>query len=393
MGSDPYVQGNMDSITRNDIRRLINGEQEPCVSIYLPTHRAGVDTLQDPIRLKNLLRETEQQLKERGSQPSAIGDLLQPLQQLVDQREFWQHQADGLALFSSLGFFRRYRVPFTVPELTVAADRFHLKPLLPAMEASKRFYILALSQNKARVYEASRQGMVELEIPDMPESPASSLRTSGTERQLQSHTAGHRSNTRRFAIFHGQGAVEEDRKQFLLSYFRGVDEALRRESGDERIPIVLAAVDYLCPIYRQASSNPSLLSEEIHGNPAGLSTGELHRVAWNLASSHFREDRLKAVDEYHQLWHTQRTSKDLPAIVTAARQGRVKILFVAVGIQEWGHIDLSSAEVVQAGDRTPRDQDLLNLAAVETFAGGGIVYALPSDEVPGRGPIAAVFRY
>lgn len=317
----------MDPISGSDLRQLIDVEHEACVSIYLPTHRAGADTLQDPIRLKNLIREAEQRLEERGAEPPAIRDLWEPLRELVDQ---WQHQADGLAIFRSPDIFCRYRVSFPVPELAVVATRFHLKPLLPATEGNQRFYLLALSQDGSRLYEANRHGIAEMEVPEMPEGPM----TRGAERQLQSHTVGGRSSRPRFAIFHGHSAGEVDRNQALLPYVRQVDETVRKRPGDEHVPLVLAAVDYLCPIYRQASSNPNLLREEIHGNPTSFTSEGLHQGAWSIASSHFQEDRNKAVDEYHQLWHTQRTSKDLPAIVTASRQGRVKVLFVAVGVQE-----------------------------------------------------------
>jgi hypothetical protein len=56
-------------------------------------------------------------------------------------------------------------------------------------------------------------------------------------------------------------------------------------------------------------------------------------------------------------------------------------------------VDPSSAEVVQGEQRSAQDQDLLNVAAMETFVAGGTVYAVPPDEVPGRGSVAAVFRY
>jgi hypothetical protein len=383
----------MDPISKSELRELMDVEQEPCVSICFPTHRAGVDTLQDPIRLKNLIREAERRLEGRGDQAPLIRDVLEPLRELVDEHEFWQHQADGLVLFRSRDIFRRYRVSFPVPELAVVARGFHMKPLLPAVEANHRFYVLGLSQEAAKVYEANQQSITGMEMPEMPQSPFASPGERGAQRQLQSHTGDRRSPGRRTAIFHGHGAGEEDRKQVLLSYFRHVEEAVRRRLDGDKGPVVLAAVDYLCPIYRQASSNPDLLSEEIHGNPNSFTAEELHRLAWGIVSSHFQQIRDKAADEYHQLWHTQRASKDLPTIVAAARQGRVKALFVAVGVQEWGHMDPLSAEIVRSKDPSTQDQDLLNVAAMETFIAGGTVYAVPADEVPGRGSVAAVFRY
>lgn len=56
-------------------------------------------------------------------------------------------------------------------------------------------------------------------------------------------------------------------------------------------------------------------------------------------------------------------------------------------------MDSSTAEVIQAEQRTPQDQDLLNAAAMQTFIAGGTVCAAPPGEVPGRGSVAAIFRY
>ncbi|MEY4520414.1 MAG: hypothetical protein RLZZ499_3014, partial [Cyanobacteriota bacterium] len=52
---------------------------------------------QDPIRFKNLLRQAEEQLIDRGLRGQDAKDLLQSVQAL-DDYEFWQHQSDGLAV-------------------------------------------------------------------------------------------------------------------------------------------------------------------------------------------------------------------------------------------------------------------------------------------------------
>jgi len=237
------------------------------------------------------------------------------------------------------------------------------------------------------------EGLSEVEVPDMPVSPYSGPALAGVQRELQSHVVAGGGSSRRFAAFHGRSSEEEDRKKILLSYFRRVDQAVRRHLNGEQAPIVLAGVDYLCPLYRQASSSPLLLPGEIHGTPKGIAAEELHRRAWGIAWAHFQDIHRTAADEYYQLWHTRRASNDLAATVNAARQGRVKILFVALGVQEWGHFDPRSSEVVRDETRLMGDQDLLNLAATQTIASRGTVYTVPPAEVPGHGSVAAVFRY
>jgi hypothetical protein len=50
----------MNTSKREDLMELISEQKGICVSIYMPTHRAGSETQQDPIRLKNLLKEAEE---------------------------------------------------------------------------------------------------------------------------------------------------------------------------------------------------------------------------------------------------------------------------------------------------------------------------------------------
>jgi hypothetical protein len=56
----------MEVPSKTDLRQLVNNASAPCVSLYLPTHRAGPETQQDPIRLKNLLRKAESGLQAEG---------------------------------------------------------------------------------------------------------------------------------------------------------------------------------------------------------------------------------------------------------------------------------------------------------------------------------------
>jgi len=41
----------------------------------------------------------------------------------------------------------------------------------------------------------------------------------------------------------------------------------------------------------------------------------------------------------------------------------------------------------------PGDEDLLDVAAIQTVLNSGTVYAVKAEEVPGGGPAAALFRY
>ena len=121
----------MDLLEKNELKRLIQRGEGPCISIYMPTHRMFPGTKQDPIRFKNLLREAEKRLNEIGIRSVEATKLLKPAKSLIKNGLFWQYQADGLATFISSDLFYYHRLPLKFDELLVVTDRFHIKPLLP----------------------------------------------------------------------------------------------------------------------------------------------------------------------------------------------------------------------------------------------------------------------
>jgi Bacterial archaeo-eukaryotic release factor family 7 len=387
----------MDIVTREDLNELVERQAGPCLSIYQPTHRVGPDTRtyaqQDPIRFKNLLREAEQRLTASGLRSREAEDLLEPARRLLDDPVFWQYQSDGLAVFLATGTVRTFRVPLRFDELVVVAPSFHVKPLLALLTGDGLFYVLALSQNEIRLLAGTRDHMGEVELPGAPPSLAEALRYDDPERQLQFHTGTSAGGDRRAAMFHGHGTGIDDAKGNLLRFFQQVDRALVNLIGDASVPLVLAAVDYLMPIYREANTRPVLLGEGIAGNPEGLRADELHARAWPLVEPQFRRGREEATARYLELKGTGRTSNEVREVVPAAWDGRVDVLFVAVGVRIWGTF-ASDTRTIEIGDEAPgQSEDVLNLAAIHTVLNRGTVYAVPPAEMPDETPAAAVLRY
>ncbi|HEX9636245.1 MAG TPA: hypothetical protein VGB99_01830 [Acidobacteriota bacterium] len=383
----------MERFTKADLQRLIGPQDGPCVSIFLPTHRAGAAVRQDPIRLKNRLREAEEKLVQSGQRAPEARELLEPARLLLDPSDFWAHQSDGLALFLTAGIFHRYRLALPFDELTVVGDRFHLKPLFPLLSGDGRFFVLALSQNQVRLYEATRTSIDPLEIEEVPGSLAEALPFDAPQRQLQFHTGAPGGAGGRAAMFHGHGPGEEDNKERLLRFFQQIDAGLHPLLREERVPLVLAGVDYYFPIYRQASGYPLVLKQGIAGNPEELSAEELQAQAWKLVEPYFRQEQDDALARYRQQAGTGLASSDLRLVVPAAHHGRVDTLWVARGMQLWGGFDPESGALRLDDRERAGGEDLLDSACIQTFLHGGTVFNLPADELPASAPAAALFRY
>jgi hypothetical protein len=378
----------VDVVRRTDLERLALQGGGPCVSVFLPTHRAGPEVQQGPIRLKNLLRQATEALKANGVRAPEIELLLAPLWRLVDDGLFWQYQSDGLALYSRPGWWRSLRVPLELPELAVVADRFHVSPLLPLLTGDGHFFVLALSQNQVRLLEGTRDRLEEVDLPGVPLGVRDALLGKEGQKQLQLYVAD-RGGVGAKGVFHGHGSAGDVQEEQVLRYLREVDRALGEVLAGERAPMVLAAVEQLAPLWRQATTYPHLVEETLAGNPEDLGLHELHPRAWAVVEPLFLQAQREAAARYHQLAGTGRTSKDPREIVRAAEHGRVDTLFAAQ--QPAG--PSAGGGGVPVNDEGSGLRDLLELATVTTLTNGGTVYLLPAGAVPGGGSAAAVFRY
>jgi hypothetical protein len=381
------------ALSREELRALVENRQNPSVSIYMPAHPKYSDVRQDPIRLKNLLRKAQEELTAIGMRPWEAKKLLRPARDLCTERPFWLQGGDGLALFRAPDRMRAYHVPRRFDELVVVGDRFHIKPLIGLL-SDPQFYLLALSQNEIRLFHGTRHGIEELPLPaDVPKRMEDAHGQDDLQPKLQLFMGARGERGSTAAVHHGYHTGNEDTRQDLLRYFHRVNRGLQSLLREERAPLVLAGVDYLLPLYREANTYAHLLERGVPGNPEGVRAEHLHQQAMELLAPYFLEAQQVAADRYRQLLGTGLASSNLMEIVPAAYLGRVEILFVAADVQQWGTFDPSRLTLRQHAEAEPGDDDLLDLAAVQTLLQGGVVYEGAPQDVPGDGPVAALYRY
>jgi hypothetical protein len=382
----------MKSLSNYELKTLMNKQKAPCISLFMPTYRTGAEIQQNQIRLRNLLREAEEKLLDGGLRTAEAKALLEPVSGLLGNVIFWRQQSDGLAVFLSADVFSYYCLPIDFDELIVVADRFHVRPLLPVLESDGRFYILTLSQNEIRLYESTKQSIREIELETIPKNIADALHYDELEKQVRFHRGTSRGGERG-SMLSGGGANLDDMKENILKYFRQINRGLHSLLKDERVPLVLAGVDYLFPIYREANTYPSLIDEGIAGNPKGISTELLHKQALQIIKPYFQKAEDDALAQYRQSSGTGLTSNDIKEIVPAAYHGRVGLLFISTGHQPWGVFDPESNEVQLHRTMKSDSEGLLDFSAIQTFLNGGSVFSIAREKMPDDTSVAAVFRY
>ena len=387
----------MDERDREKLNRLARHDGWPAVSVYMPMHRAGPETQQDPIRLKNLLTGADESLVSGGMRSPDAEKFLADAWKLQQDPTSWRGGAEGLALFIGPETFEVLRTSRPLPERLRVGTRFLLRPLMPALAPALRFFVLAFSQNKVRLLEGTAEEVRELEPEGIPQGLADALKYDDYEAQVQFHSrtpAAAAGAGRRAAIFHGHGGTGETAIDDLFRYFRLVDTGLK-ELVPPDVPLVLAGVDFLFPIYRDANTHPRLVPQGIPGNPDEQPAREIHAEALKLLEPHLSADLARAMEAYAEGRSGETASGDLRRIVPAAVEGRIDTLIVGDQDTAWGSYDSAADSMTLRSEPDNGDIDLLDHAATATLLHGGTVHVLPAEEVREAtgSDAAAVFRY
>lgn len=373
----------MNTLTHNQITNLIDSmsEAEMVVSLYMPMEIAGRETRGNSIHLKNRLTAAREQLEAAGMDHREIDTLLQEAMQLENDSEFLKHQREGLAIFVTPEQTIHLKVPVSFEPLTVVGPRPHIKPLLDYFANDSHYFVLALSQKQVRLFRGSRYDIKQIEIDEMPQGLEDALRYDDPESRLQLHTTPQTSTGGQgAALYHGHGDVETDDKTRLLRYFQIVDKALQPVLAEENAPLVVAAVDYLVPIFREASRYNAILDENISGNPDGLSPKELHEKALQILEPIFTQKRQETWDAFTAVQTDEQVVSNVVDVAQVAFQGRVETLFLTVGEPCWGQVNQSTGEVTLEDEPSPENIDVLDFAAVQTLKHGGDVYIVTEED-------------
>lgn len=339
-----------------------------CVSVYMPL--TETDPKKKRRRLKNLISVAEKKLRELDVDSVKIAKTLGPVEMIMENPGFWKNQSEGIAAFFTPESFVWHSLQYEFNELVVVTDRFHLKPLLRDTSENGRFYLLALSKNRIRFFEASELGINEVYVKGIPRNLACFFSPETKE------------NTPDAA---------RERKKRLSDLFRRVDKAVTKHLKDEDSPLVLAGDEGFQLLYQEINNYPLLIKAGI-GGADDMPPQKLLQKALPVVKPVFRQRRKKAIKEFREKIDEGLASNNFSKVFNAAKDGRIETLFVPVGKQKWGTFDKQSDELELHERAKPGDKDLLCVASFKTLEEGGEVFVVLPEQMPDNSIIAGVLK-
>ncbi|WP_043833110.1 hypothetical protein [Muricoccus aerilatus] len=349
------------------------------ISMYVPLTPEMRDIRMQSATLRDAVGEIERKLEQRGLDPRQREEILTPLREGLGGLDIAQHRDPALAVFMANGAPRVVPLPEEVASSATVGHHFHVKPLLPLMVRNRRFWLLALSGAKSKLYTVTPFGAQEVPL-DL-----------GTPDADPPEGYEHGSDDKDQGV--GNPALGDATSSLMDDQPRLV-RALQNAIGSDPAPLILAADAKIMGQIRKLNVLPGLQEEGLTMNPFAFPPSELHQRALTLMQPVFEREIDTVLDQINARLGdaASNVAIRLEEILAAAEEGRVDSIVVAADENLWGGFDPATG-IVAHGRPSGPDEDLLNQAAAVTLRHGGYAYALPRSRIPRAVPAAATLRY
>ncbi|MDO5506211.1 MAG: hypothetical protein Q4F49_07975 [Pseudoxanthomonas suwonensis] len=363
----------------SELQQLNQREANPAISILMPTHRTFPDNKQDPIQLKNLIKELEQRLPEHmdKAEAAALIEAINAEAETLDHN----YNLDSLALFAGADGVHSVRFPFPVQPRAVIDHNFATRDLVRAISDKVQYLVLVLAKSEARLIEGFDARPVREFDGDVQ------------------HKRNHQ-----FPIRNDQAFIGSDRADtpgdsaYLREFFNRVDKSLQEIQGQnerERLGVILLGDAQNVGLFKQMSDRPADIVAEVtsaadlHADPAVI-IDNVQEAVQVLRKS--REEQ--AMGHIGQARSANQLHTDLSTIYRLASEGNAARLFVQRGFIQPGVVDAENVSI------EPRDasgdgvmDDVVDELIETVLANGGEVSFIDAATLGDNGTVLLQSRY
>lgn len=356
-------------------------EQAHAVSIYMPCSEGGKIKLEENLQkeLKSYLDTVRQHLKDDGTPETEADRILKYGYDQLRSRDLWHHQGNGLALFMSPETCTYFHLPDPVHAHHTIGRKFHLRHLAPALEDQQSSaYLLHLSRQQIQLFQVTpihiRAYALETEAPKSLQDVLKYYQLDREELHNEAGLpAGAQANT------HGADPDRDQEYVYIERYLKRVHDGVHAYLNDTETPVILSGTHDMQHRFRKQNHHLHLLDQGIEGNHDGARPEQFHEKAQSILKAMQQKHKQYYFDEYRNLQGTGKATAQPGEIVSAAYDGRVKVLF-ADGFTQWPGITRPGQHEVQFHEHNSMAvDDLLDQAAVQTVLNRGLYFEIQDE--------------
>jgi hypothetical protein len=355
-------------MVQSTLERIMKLKGRNCVSILLKTHRTHPENEQDEIRLKNLIRKAEEQL--RGALPGEEATLIIQQLEKVAAKIDHRYNLEGLAVFANSDFAEMVRLPIEVVDRVVVDDTFATRDLVRAMQTIDSFYLLRLSLESAHLY-----GVYAGRISE--EFIAAGFPVRNDQYTTDSLKASF-------------GPVQDN---YLREYVNRVDKSMLTIYRDLPKPIVIVGTDSVVSFLKKEADKLSVYTGQITPTGEKESMMQLAQRALEALQPYWKEQKELARKELAEAMSANLLETSPTTIWRSIEEGRGEVLFVERDYFQPAVKGAGEIRLMEAKTSPKAENDIVDEMIEGVLAKKGRVVFMDNDTVDTLKGVALKLRY
>lgn len=351
------------------LKKLKNITSDCCVTIILKTHRTTPDNEKDSIVLKNLIKEAESRLR-AGYEKSVVVTIMAKLNKLAESINH-RHNKESLILFVNENTAEFIRLPITVENRITVDKTFATRDLVRALHRETSYYILVLSQDKARLIKAFNDKVAD-EIEDgFPII-----------------------NTDLIPVQRSEAAIGSRQTNLLREFFNRIDKQLNKVQNEDPLPVIICTEESNYPEYLKVADRKEMLIGNCYGNKMNEKAHHIVEAAWPIVKKINSERNNQRLAELKKAVNSRNFLIDFNEIWQAVNDGRGKTLFVKQGYFQPAKLENNHIELVSMDDvENANVDDIIDEMIEKNLRSNGDAVFIKGDELEKFNGLVLETRY
>jgi len=372
-------------ITKQEIKKLQEHQGYPCLSLFIQTHKTMPERLQDPIKVKDMIKEATEKLFSEFEKDQVL-DLVQALDNLSAKIDYTK-SLDGLALFVAHDFAQSYVLPFVVHPKIVIDKIFATKELIRGMISEIPYWVLSISQKPTRLFKG--QGNHLLEVEDDPELVQN---MQGFPFSLNYDVTSDREKNA-----YGVGDLDASYLTHQLDQFmHQLDDLLSTKLAHEHLPIVIMGTQKNRAAFEKITKFKKDIISQIEGDYTHLAPHDIEKIVNKEMIDYFAQEEAKTVAHLTEALGTEHCVMGIKDVWRQARNGKVRTLIIEENFQAPAYIDAKNPDEIILYDTSNVPggyQDATDDIVNQVFHSKGHVHFVKEGALAKFEKIAAILWY
>ena len=295
-----------------EITKLLNVSEGPCVSITLPMHRLSPERIKDSAIVKHAVAEVENYLfRNYPSSDKEVETLIHNIDSIVEKIDY-THSREGIGIYVSPQTATLIKFPFPVVEKVKVNGSFYCSDLLYLKTAIIDYCVLSISKKHIHLFTATGEDLTEIKNKEFPityydnyEYTRSSRGTSFGNNSLK-------------AFEKDKTILNEIR---LIDLLRKADQLIDKYINAS-FPIIIAGGKKEIADFVQVTKHKKRIIGKVAGNYNFNGDLMLASHAWKEVQHHIENQNAKLLYRLHELLGSKMAAIGLEEAWKAAHEGK-----------------------------------------------------------------------